>query len=274
MRSSIFLFLFSLAAPLWANPAYTESKLEHIIVPEVEFDATPLNQAIEFLRTKSIELDDIEADPKRKGVNIVMLRAANEIQTEALISLKVRNMSLDDLLGYVAQIAGLRMEAHGNAAVIGSAEDLAAFPENEGALNQLKRNQELLNEIRIPQIEFADTPVAQAIEFLRVKSIELDDRSDDTRGINIVSLFTAQQTLHADENMVVSFKAEDVSLGAALHYLAAAAGLEIDVHPEAVVIGTPPELDRMRQILQLPRRDVSSHDPQPQRIRKILPPKN
>lgn len=271
MKRAIYFILLSLAAPLWANTAYLESKLEHIVIPEVEFDATPLSQAIEFLRTKSVELDDIEPDPQRKGVNIILLKSANEIQLDALVSMKARNMSLGDLLGYVAQIAGLQMGVHENAVVIGSQNDLAEFSENEEALAKIKEVEKILEEIRIPHIEFDETPVAQAIEFVRAKSVELDDR----KGVNIIALQLAQETIYNKESSVtISLKTENVSLGGVLHYVAAAAGLEMDVHPEAIVIGSSHELDRMRQILQLPRRNVSSQQfQQPPRIRSVIPPK-
>ncbi|MFT5465753.1 MAG: hypothetical protein ACI8UO_000848 [Verrucomicrobiales bacterium] len=103
-------------------------KLKNIIVPEVELDATPLNQAIEFLRTKSVELDSSEPDPAKKGINIILLRGAqpktDSEDGEPLITLRARNMSLGAILRYVAQIAGCEIDVHPEAVVIGTPEEL------------------------------------------------------------------------------------------------------------------------------------------------------
>jgi general secretion pathway protein D len=49
-----------------------EEKLKTIILPSVEFADTPLADAIDFLRQRSIELDINEPDVTRKGVNILI----------------------------------------------------------------------------------------------------------------------------------------------------------------------------------------------------------
>ena len=51
---------------------YINEKLKRIIIPEIEFEDTPLSDAIDFLRQKSVELDDMEPDPARKGINIIL----------------------------------------------------------------------------------------------------------------------------------------------------------------------------------------------------------
>ncbi|MDF1656937.1 MAG: type II and III secretion system protein, partial [Verrucomicrobiales bacterium] len=49
-----------------------EDKLKTIIMPSVEFVDTPLKDALDFIQTRSVELDVNETDPARKGVNIVL----------------------------------------------------------------------------------------------------------------------------------------------------------------------------------------------------------
>lgn len=50
----------------------TEEKLKTIILPSVEFADTPLRDALDFLRQRSVELDIQETDVARKGVNIIL----------------------------------------------------------------------------------------------------------------------------------------------------------------------------------------------------------
>jgi len=49
-----------------------EEKLKTIVLPSVEFADTPLRDALEFLTQRSVELDTQEADPAKKGINIIL----------------------------------------------------------------------------------------------------------------------------------------------------------------------------------------------------------
>jgi general secretion pathway protein D len=49
-----------------------EEKLKTIILPSVEFAETPLQDALEFLQQRSVELDVQEQDITKKGINIVL----------------------------------------------------------------------------------------------------------------------------------------------------------------------------------------------------------
>jgi len=49
-----------------------EDKLKSILLPSVEFVDTPLKDALDFLQSRSVELDIGESNPARKGVNIVL----------------------------------------------------------------------------------------------------------------------------------------------------------------------------------------------------------
>lgn len=50
----------------------TEEKLKTIIIPSVEFADTTLREAIEFLQSRSVELDVTETNPAKKGINIIL----------------------------------------------------------------------------------------------------------------------------------------------------------------------------------------------------------
>jgi general secretion pathway protein D len=53
---------------------YITEKLRRIIIPRIDFDDTTVEEAIDFLRLRSAELDTLELDPARKGVNFVVRR--------------------------------------------------------------------------------------------------------------------------------------------------------------------------------------------------------
>jgi len=52
--------------------AYITEKLRNIIIPSINFEDTTVEDAIEFLRQRAAELDKIELDPAKKGVNFVL----------------------------------------------------------------------------------------------------------------------------------------------------------------------------------------------------------
>ena len=54
--------------------AYITNKLRSIIIPSINFEDTTVEEAIDFLRLRSAELDTTELDPARKGVNFVVRR--------------------------------------------------------------------------------------------------------------------------------------------------------------------------------------------------------
>ena len=54
--------------------AYITEKLKRIIIPRIDFEDTSVEEAIDFLRLRSAELDTLELDPARKGVNFVVRR--------------------------------------------------------------------------------------------------------------------------------------------------------------------------------------------------------
>jgi general secretion pathway protein D len=54
--------------------AYINEKLRRIIIPNIALDEITVEEAIDFLRLRSAELDTLELDPARKGVNFVVRR--------------------------------------------------------------------------------------------------------------------------------------------------------------------------------------------------------
>ena len=57
--------------------AYITEKLRRIVIPRIDFEDTTVEEAIDFLRLRAAELDKLELDPDRKGVNFVIRRPRN-----------------------------------------------------------------------------------------------------------------------------------------------------------------------------------------------------
>lgn len=114
--------------------AYITEKLRRIIIPKIDFEDTTVEEAIEFLRLRAYELDTLELDPSRKGVNFVIRRprpaagggaapddgldagggldtlpaAGSDPSSLRIKELRVRNVPLSVALKYIGDATKLR----------------------------------------------------------------------------------------------------------------------------------------------------------------------
>ena len=120
-----------------------EFKLKNMIIPVVDFDDTTVEEAIDFLRQRAMELDVWELDPVKKGINFVIRKPRigggapdAELDVEGGLGaidpgsarvkeLKLRNVPLSSVLQYICEQARLRFKVDDFAVTllpIGSAE--------------------------------------------------------------------------------------------------------------------------------------------------------
>lgn len=103
------------------------NKLRQIVIPIVDFQGTPLEEAIEYLTQKSIELDS-DPNPETKGINFVVERGsvtpsggggvddldqgglllADDPGGKVIENLRLRNVPLGNVLDFVCRMTGLR----------------------------------------------------------------------------------------------------------------------------------------------------------------------
>ncbi len=109
---------------------YITEKLRRIIIPSINFEDSTVEEAIEFLRLRSRELDTLELDPDRRGVNFVIRRprsadggggdagldvadgglplGTTNLGALRIRELRLRNVPLAVALQYICDQAGLR----------------------------------------------------------------------------------------------------------------------------------------------------------------------
>lgn len=90
-------------------------KLRRIVIPSIQFDQATVDEAITFLRIKSRQLDDLEPDPERKGINFIL---KTQSDTAANITLSLTNVPLIVALKAITDLAGLRHRVEPFAVVI------------------------------------------------------------------------------------------------------------------------------------------------------------
>jgi len=80
------------------------AKLDTIILPVVDFENTSVEEAIDFLRQRSIELDP-DKEPTRKGISFIVRqsRVIEESTDDVSIGLNPYSASLDHPVNYAAK---------------------------------------------------------------------------------------------------------------------------------------------------------------------------
>lgn len=99
-----------------APTVYLSQKMQKIIFPQVQFSGASIDEAVEFLRVKSRDLDVEEQDPARKGVNIIL--KAGDNPSTASISLDLKDVPMVEALRYVTELAGMKFKVEPFAVLI------------------------------------------------------------------------------------------------------------------------------------------------------------
>jgi len=109
--------------------AYLTEKMNKIIFPTVQFQGATIEQAIEYLRVKSRDLDTFTDASGSKGVNIILRNG--EAPSNASISLDLKDVPMSEALRYVTELAQMKYKVEAHAVLI--------VPISENASEQVTR---------------------------------------------------------------------------------------------------------------------------------------
>ncbi|MDF1814824.1 MAG: hypothetical protein P1V20_21650 [Verrucomicrobiales bacterium] len=225
MKRLVNLIIISLVSCLALTAGAQEKiteKLNSLILPVMNFEDTPLSDAVAYLQQKSVELD-----PAREGVNIVIVEP--DLRQNP-VTLKLKYAPLGDVIRYTAMVAGAQMKTTNFAITITSPpEEKEASGEQDTAEIEKK-----MNNIVIPSVEFSDTPLTDALSFLAMKSNELDPAGKGKGGVNIVY---DGDWLH-DGQVGVSLRLKNIPLHEVLKFTAQIADHNLEIETNAVVISS------------------------------------
>lgn len=110
--------------------AYLTEKMNKIIFPTVKFDNATIDEAIEFLRVKSRDLDTFTEAGGVKGVNIIIRQG--EAPSNASISLDLKDVPMTEALRYVTELAQMKYKVEAHAVLV--------VPLSENASEQYTRS--------------------------------------------------------------------------------------------------------------------------------------
>jgi general secretion pathway protein D len=90
-----------------------------------------------------------------------------------------------------------------------------------------------LDEIIIPRIDFTDSSIKEALDFIKKRAADLDTGDSDNKGINIILKLKPDSP---DASYPITLSLSDVPLREALRYVTEAANLKIKIETHAVVV--------------------------------------
>jgi general secretion pathway protein D len=110
--------------------AYLSEKMNKIIFPTVQFQGATIDEAIEYLRVKSRDLDTFSDAGAVKGVNIILRQG--EAPSNASISLDLKDVPMSEALRYVTELAQMKYKVEAHAVLV--------VPLSENASEQYTRS--------------------------------------------------------------------------------------------------------------------------------------
>jgi general secretion pathway protein D len=96
--------------------AYYTDKMSRIIFPTVQFAGASIEEAVEFLRIKSKDYDNIERDPTKRGVNLII--KPGTAPATATISLDLKDVPMSEALRYITELGGMKYKVEPYAVVV------------------------------------------------------------------------------------------------------------------------------------------------------------
>lgn len=229
----------------------TNDQLREIILPAVAFEDTTLEEAVDFLRKRTTELSPSGA--AKVGVNFVIRMKPGE-KPPSIKALRLRNVPLGVALRYVCEATHMSYQVDDAGSVVISPATVGKTPADPkggdgvpGAKGAPGSGQAYLNgklkAIVIPSIQFEDTTLEEAIEYLRQRSIEADAAEKDPtrKGINFVIRQPAGGGAEGADaktgaRRIKALRLRNVPLAVALKYIADATDMTSTVDDYAVTL--------------------------------------
>ncbi len=214
------LFFFITAKELdAASPSLVQEKPKPkaamIILPHVEFESATLEEAMEFFRSQSRQLDSA-----KQGINIVLKIPAK--RESAAITLSLKNVPLIEAVRYVASLSDLELTVEGEVLVLHPKGTFTAEVVPETTVT--KKTAAII----IPHLEFQEATVEEALDFLSIQSKQLDPAKE---GLNLVLKGDA-----ATDQVKLSLSLTNVPVLEALRYVASLSNLSVTAEGDAFIL--------------------------------------
>lgn len=208
-----------------------QAKLDSIVIPRVKFENATLQQAVQYLVKKSVELDITTKDPAQRGVNIMLKSPSGTNGTT--LSVDLSHTTLGNALKSIAELQGMHLQVEKTSVLLTSpqlledeqAQTPSAILSSPGKVMVEKKP--AAAEILLPSVQFEDATLEEAVEYVRIKSQQLDPAK---QGLNIL----VKPGANAQARITLELK--NVPAYEALRYTAELAGCRLVIDGKVMVI--------------------------------------
>ena len=91
------------------------TKMKNIRIPQLSLPGVSVEEAVEFLRLKSKDLDT-DPDPNHRGVNIIVKAGDAPVKSE--IKLDLKDVPMEEALRYITELAGMKYKVEAYAVLV------------------------------------------------------------------------------------------------------------------------------------------------------------
>lgn len=172
-----------------ANPGVDQivNKLRNIVVPVISLEDTTLEEAVDFIRLRSRELDHGEPDPAKKGVNFVIRKPRQGADGKVpmpygTLTMSLRNVPLEKIIKELAEQSGTRYKVDEFSVTFVPKDEADSSPPAApsapkgfavGSTRVTGKMAEEANKIIIPKAEFSDSTLQEAVDYLNQQAKEI-----------------------------------------------------------------------------------------------------
>ena len=181
------------------------------------FEGASIQEVLDYVRMKSIEVDSKETDPSKKGVDLILVNSAQSQNVK--VSFDLKNVSVHDVLSLVAKQVGFMIgpDATGAAIMIALPSEFAkpAPAPQPGPVSPVSA---LAAKLVVARCQFQDATAEQAAAFIERESKRLDPAG---KGVRI------KVAAEAGKSRPVTLQLRDVRLLDLTQIVAEQSGLEL-----------------------------------------------
>jgi hypothetical protein len=229
--------------------AIIADKLNRMIIPRMDIEDRTVEEVLDFIRLRVVEIDETESEPTKKGVSMMIRRPKGEPDSQPIDEssddllgggespdakripeLRVRNVSVAAALRYICLMADIRCEVDGRLTI--SPRDPDAPWNSYGSVleeqGDTKAIATRLSQIRQPRIDFENKSIHEAIDFLRLKFAEIETE----RKINfVIHVPKGMETPYIDKLQMTDASFEEV-----LKEICSKTGMRYELDPYSVIL--------------------------------------
>jgi hypothetical protein len=199
-----------------------------LILPQVSFLGATLDEAIEFLRVKSRDLDLLG-----RGVDIILFPSAK--LSSAQISLDLRDVPLEEALRYITQLANVKYRwEDGRVLVLPPGQQALTLPVVSSA-SPVGNASVNPGKWVLPKVEIKRAPLEEVLKCLKSKSMAVDPQS---KGLDYAILDASGKPTNASSLSIapISLEVHQISMESLLRFIAEIAGVSIQIEEARIVV--------------------------------------